>query len=482
MRPALIFILALACLAPSGLAARSTSASPFPGGYAVGGAVPGATFPEMLDMAMVPGAPDEAVVITQGGLLWRVSLSGAFAPYAFGDVRDRMTRQSDEGLLGVVFSPHFATDGRVYVNYTAGTEYQRLNPQTTDPKRNVIARYRVAGGVMQMDSEEVLLQVIQPNYWHNVNNMVFGPDGLLYVGSGDGGGLYAEYDTNAGQGLDNLLATIFRIDVSPAVGYAIPPSNPFADGSGPHADEIFAYGLRNPYRISFDSLTGELWAGDVGAWDWEEVDKISAGGNYGWSVMEGFTCFNIPDPNGCDKTPYLPPRVAYGHTDGDCAIIGGFVYRGTQMPELDGFYVYGDFCSGRIWALDTTSPDSAPVLLADTPYHISSFAQMPNGELLILTYNNAIYRLGSAPGSGNADCDGAVDSTDALKVLRYSAGLSVSQSEPCTDIGALLPGGVRQGDVNCSGGVDSKDALLILRAVAGLPVAVPAGCPAIKPA
>ena len=167
----------------------------------------------------------------------------------------------------------------------------------------------------------------------------------------------------------------------------MPPDNPFVDVAGA-APEKYAYGLRNPWRFSFDPATGDLWAGDVGQDKWEEIDRIVAGGNYGWSIMEGFECYRTPD---CDQTGLILPRAAYGHDVG-CSVTGGYVYRGAAMPELQGWYVYGDYCSGRIWALDTAS-DSDPVLLAEPGHPITSFGVLPDGEIVAVSFDKAIYRL-----------------------------------------------------------------------------------------
>ncbi len=172
------------------------------------------------------------------------------------------------------------------------------------------------------------------------------------------------------------------------MGYAIPPDNPFVghDARG----EIYALGLRNPWRINFDPATGELWAGDVGQDAWEEVDRIDAGGNYGWKVTEGFHCYEPAES--CNGAGLVAPRIEYSHEFG-CAITGGFVYRGAAMPELFGWYVYGDYCTGRVWAVDTASADAPAIPIADTGTSITSFAQDKDGELYIVTANNEIYRL-----------------------------------------------------------------------------------------
>ena len=256
----------------------------------------------------------------------------------------------------------------MYVYYTAG-----------GPRRSVLSRFQVGSGVIDLGSETVLLEAPQPFGNHNGGQIAFGPDGYLYVALGDGG---SSGDPNGnGQNLSTLLGSILRLDVSGA-GYTVPPSNPFGS-------EIYAYGLRNPWRFSFDRANGDLWTADVGQNRWEEVGRIVAGGNYGWSVMEGFECFE--PPSGCDTSDLRLPRAVYGRDLG-CSVTGGYVYRGASMPELDGWYVYGDFCSGRIWAVNTI--DSSPaVLLADTGLPIASFGELPEGELLVLTFANAVYRL-----------------------------------------------------------------------------------------
>lgn len=360
--------------------ATSPAATPAPtpvaGGYELVPALPSATFERMVGFAAIPGAADEAVIVTQGGEMWRVSLNDSFSPKEFGDLSDRVIdyRASNEsGLLGLAFSPEFGTDGRVYAYYTAGK-----------PNRSVLSRFQVAGDAIDMGSETVLLEVPQPFGNHNGGQIAFGPDGYLYVALGDGGS-GGDPEGN-GQNLSTLLGAILRLDVS-GEGYAVPPDNPFVDTAGARP-EIYAYGLRNPWRFSFDRASGDLWAGDVGQNKWEEVDRIVAGANYGWNVMEGFECYDSSD---CDTSGLELPRAAYGRGDG-CSVTGGYVYRGPSMPELNGWYVYGDYCSGRIWAVDPAD-DSWPILLTESGLPIASFGEMPDGELLALTFENAVYRL-----------------------------------------------------------------------------------------
>ncbi|OGO52775.1 MAG: hypothetical protein A2148_05160 [Chloroflexi bacterium RBG_16_68_14] len=333
-----------------------------------------ATFGNMLALALIPGQEDEAVVATQGGVIWRVSLEGDSPPVMFGDISDHLVLDPglEEGLLGLAFSPGFESDGRVFLYYTAGVPGNR---------RSVISRFLVRDGTLDPATEQVVLEVPQPYRIHNGGQIAFGPDGYLYVGLGDGG---ASSDT--GQDLSTLLGSILRLDVS-GDGYEIPPDNPFIGVSGARP-EIYAYGLRNPWRFNFDSETGDLWAADVGADTWEETARIVAGGNYGWDILEGFECFESFD---CDAEGLLLPRSVYGH-DAGCSVTGGYVYRGSALPELVGWYVYGDFCSGNVWAVDTAD-ETPPVLLAKTGFPIASWGELPDGELVAVTFANAIYRL-----------------------------------------------------------------------------------------
>ena len=398
-------------------------------GYRMSDPIPNVDFSEMIGMALLPGQPDVAIVITQAGLLYRISVSGAFTPAPFGDISAMVTRGGDEGLLSIVFRPGDAD--HVYLNYTTGTEYYQpvVAPPSTpsptippDPKRNVISLFDIVDDELDLASERIIIEVLEPGFWHNVNEMVFGPDGMMYVGAGDGGSLNAEYDADHGQGVGNLLATIFRIDPLPGGGYDIPQDNPFFGVPGA-AEEVWAYGLRNPWRLSFDSETGDLWTGDVGEFFWEEVDKVIKGKNYGWEIIEGE--YNNPDGFFChgsnvNCTPppnYEDPRTAYCHKfvtncefkspDAvDVAVIGGYVYRGSEMPELDGWYIYADHGSARIRAFDTSDDSSLPIVLAGSagaPCQncVRSFVQLADGELLVLTAPHdgpgAIYRFQRVP-------------------------------------------------------------------------------------
>ncbi len=353
------------------------SACPKPNGYQAVHVFPKIAFDQMTGMFPIPGDGNYALIIAKPGVIYRANLDDdAAAPTTFLDIRDRIIRNpgEEEGLLGLAFSRDYPTSGRFYVYYSAG-----------NPRRTVVSRFITRGATADPASEQVLLQIPQPYSNHKGGQLAFGPDGDLYIGVGDGG---SEDDPlGNGQNTDTLLGKILRIDVS-GQGYAIPRDNPFAGGGG--RPEIYAYGLRNPWRFSFDSETGQLWAGDVGQDKWEEIDRIVGGGNYGWNVMEGSHCFN--PPSGCDRNGLIPPRAEYGHDVG-CAVIGGFAYRGRAMPELVGWYVYGDFCSGRVWAVNTDSDTNPPLPLMDSGRPITSFMQDKNGDLYLVTFANAIYKI-----------------------------------------------------------------------------------------
>jgi len=350
--------------------------TPIAGAYAAEPVFPHVTFPRMVGLYFVPGDPDHAVVLTQiEGRIRRFNVRDSSQDASIVlDLRDRMILNPDneEGLLGLAFAPDFETSGRFFVHYTAG-----------NPRRNVIARYTLRNGVADPVSETIILEVPQPFANHNGGALAFGPDGMLYIALGDGG---SRGDPQGnGQRLDTLLGKILRIDVSGDT-YDIPSDNPFgAAGRG----EIWAYGFRNPWRISFDRETGDLWAGDVGQNAWEEVNRVSRGGNYGWNTMEGFDCY-LTTP--CDRDELILPRAVYPTSEG-CAITGGYVYRGQALPELRGWYIYGDYCSGRVWAINTADDGAEPIVLIDGGDRITSFAEDPQGELYLVTFGERIYRL-----------------------------------------------------------------------------------------
>ena len=322
---------------------------------------------------------DRGFVVEQPGQIKLLKSDGDVA--RFLDIRDRVNdRGNEEGLLGLAFDPDFMSNGFFYVYYSA-----------SGPRRSVISRFSVSADDSAADanSEKVILEVEQPYANHNGGQILFGPDGYLYVGLGDGGS--AGDPKGHGQNTETLLGTILRIDVSSLDtkgSYTIPSDNPFVGVEGARP-EIWAYGLRNPWRFSFDSEMGDLWAADVGQNALEEVDLIEPGLNYGWNIMEGDECYS----RSCDTRGLELPIAVYGRDDG-CSITGGYVYRGNRLPSLYGAYVYGDFCSGKIWALRYDgSRITESIQLADTKLQIASFAEDTEGELYILDLEGGIYRF-----------------------------------------------------------------------------------------
>ena len=303
----------------------------------------------------------------------------------FLDITSRVSEASnEEGLLGLAFDPGVGANGYFYVYYSA-----------TSPRRSVLSRFSVSlddPNVGDPNSEFIIMEIPQPFSNHNGGQIAFGPDGYLYVGLGDGGS--GGDPLGHGQNKGTLLGSILRIDVGGASdekNYRIPSDNPFAGDAGARG-EIWAYGLRNPWRFSFDERTGLLWLGDVGQNAWEEVDIIRKGLNYGWNVMEGLHCFT--PTTGCDQTGLELPVQEYTLVGANCSIIGGYVYRGRGLPSLLGAYVYGDFCSSRIWGLRyDDGAVTEQMLLLDSDLFITSFGQDRNGNLYILSRNQGFYRL-----------------------------------------------------------------------------------------
>ncbi|XHH10228.1 MAG: PQQ-dependent sugar dehydrogenase [Candidatus Bathyarchaeia archaeon] len=300
----------------------------------------------------------------------------------FLDLTDRVVSGGEQGLLGLTFHPNFEQNGYFYVNYVA-----------SNPLRTVIARFTQPEGssVADKNSEQIILTVNQPFSNHNGGQLAFGPDGYLYIGLGDGGS--PGDSMGNGQSLSTLLGKILRINVDSSTAgrnYAIPQDNPYVGNSLGYREEIYAYGFRNPWRFSFDSANGQLWVGDVGQNSIEEIDLVSIGKNYGWNIMEGTLCYN--PASGCNQTGLELPIWNYTHDLGN-AIVGGYVYHGFAIPSLTGSYVYGDFGSGRIWALTYNGDSVSNVLLADTDLNIASFGLDLQGELYFGAFDGKIYQL-----------------------------------------------------------------------------------------
>ncbi|MCF8240368.1 MAG: PQQ-dependent sugar dehydrogenase [Melioribacteraceae bacterium] len=314
----------------------------------------------------------------------------------FLDIQDQVLYGGEQGLLGLAFHPDYEENGYFYIDYT-----------TDDPKRTVISRYSVSSSdpnSADPTSETVLLEVYQPYSNHNGGQLIFGPDGYLYVSFGDGGS--GGDPQNYAQNLAYLLGKMIRIDVdnnSEGMKYSIPSDNPFANNSEGYREEIFAYGLRNAWRFSFDSGTDDLWAADVGQNKWEEINIIESGKNYGWRLMEGLHCYN--PSSGCDTTGLVMPIHEYYHdSDGGYSITGGFVYRGNSVSELIGKYVYGDFVTGNIWALDYNRDGIENQKIFETSYSISTFGTDQFEELYFASFSNGkIYKFAGTPVSVNDD-------------------------------------------------------------------------------
>jgi len=352
-------------------------------------------------------------VVEQGGFI-RIINNGVLQIAPFLDITDRVLSGGERGLLGIAFPPGYSTKGYFYVNYTR-----------TPDGATTVSRFRVTSNpdIAAPNSEEVILTVEQPFANHNGGQIAFSPkDGYLYIGMGDGGG--AGDPQNYAQNLDilegnmRLLGKLLRIDVESGVNpYAIPSDNPLLNGI---RSEIWALGLRNPWRFSFDRLTHDLYIGDVGQSSREEINfqpASSVGGeNYGWNILEGSLCFN--PPTGCvPPIGYSPPVAEYDHTEG-CSVTGGFVFRGTHSPFLQGVYFYGDFCTGRIWGLKRNGAVWQNNLLLDSPLTISSFGEDEAGELYLTNHATGdIYRI-IVSITGDFDGDGKTD----IAVYRTSNG------------------------------------------------------------
>ncbi|MDO8357475.1 MAG: PQQ-dependent sugar dehydrogenase [Nitrospirota bacterium] len=319
-------------------------------------------------------------VVEQPGAI-RIISQGVRREALFLDLRDRvLTDDTERGLLGLAFHPDYRRNGRFFVNYTRQPD-----------GATVVAEYRRGGAPDAASRDErVLMVVMQPESNHNGGMLAFGPDGYLYIGLGDGG---AWGDPgNRAQNLNELLGKVLRIDVDHGDPYAIPEDNPFAREGG--RPEIYAVGLRNPWRFSFDFNSAELWVADVGQKKWEEVDLVTRGGNYGWRVMEGSHCYN--PATSCPTEGLALPVMEYRHEEGRCSIIGGYVYRGLAMPALRGAYLFGDYCSGEVFVFrqsDEGGKDASPTVLIKTGFRISSFGQDEEGEIYLLDHGGGIYRL-----------------------------------------------------------------------------------------
>lgn len=342
-------------------------------------------------VTFITHADDERLfVLEQVGRI-RIVQDGQVIPQPYLDITDRVgSVSSEQGLLGLAFHPDYAThgathEGHFFINYTdysGNSHISRFSVSSDDPNR------------ADPQSEVDYLTQNQPYPNHNGGSLAFGPDGYLYAGLGDGGS--ANDPLRAGQDLSTLLGKILRLDVNSTIDeYAIPPDNPFV-GVADARPEIWAYGLRNPWRFSFDRSTGDFYVADVGQNQWEEINfqssKSTGGENYGWRTMEGKHCF---EADTCDQNGLVLPIFDYDHGQG-CSVTGGYVYRGQQYPPLTGNYFLTDYCTGTIWRLFQQSNEWQADMVLETDLVISTFGEDVNGELYVVNYwNGSIFRLGS---------------------------------------------------------------------------------------
>ncbi len=344
-----------------------------------------------LYLTVPPGDVQRLFIVEQGGRI-RIVQNGVLLPTPFLDITDRVASGGEEGLLGLAFHPNYATNHYFYVDYThtntAGdTLYTLIERYTTSADSNVA----------DSASHKLILRVVQPYSNHNGGLVMFGPDGMLYIGMGDGG--LGGDPQNRAQNPDSLLGKLLRIDVDGGDPYVNPPNNPYAGGGG--RGEIWAIGLRNPWRFAFDPTAGLLFIADVGQNAWEEVDvepRTQGGLNYGWRIMEGAHCY---DPNPCAADTaglgLVLPALEYDHSNG-CSIIGGFVYRGARSPSLAGQYFYSDYCSGWIrsftYAAGAVAQRTSWTLNANLG-NVLSFGEDASRELYVLSDGGTVYRLAS---------------------------------------------------------------------------------------
>ena len=351
-------------------------------------AFPNLNFSSLVDIQNAGDGSNRIFVVEQSGII-KVFENNPEVTTAttFLDIDDRVSSGGEMGLLGLAFHPQFPDSPYFYVDYTAG-----------NPRRTVISRFSLLNSNMgDKSSEKILMEVAQPYSNHNAGQIAFGPDNYLYISMGDGGD--GGDPLNHGQNRATLLGNILRIDVDnedEGLNYSIPTDNPFYQNNEGIAEEIFAYGLRNVWRFSFDSVTGDLWAADVGQNKWEEINIITSGKNYGWRITEGMHCYN--PATGCDFTGIELPVWEYDHSNsGGYSVTGGYVYHGSDAGELTNKYIYADYVTGNIWALTKVGDDFENELLFNTSYNVSTFGVDEQSELYFASYNGKIYKFEGEP-------------------------------------------------------------------------------------
>lgn len=384
LAPAILALLAAFSCTTSGSGPTGGSGLSVDSSLTLAQVASGLSFP--LYLTSPPGDTARLFVVEKTGAI-RIIQHGVLLPTAFLDLSAKVSQGSEQGLLGLAFYPDYATSGRFIVDYTS--------PQGSQAGgTSIIARYHVSSDSNVADpTEEVILSVDQPYANHNGGMVTFGSDGMLYIGLGDGGS--GGDPQGHGQNRTDLLGSLLRIDVSGASGYTIPPDNPYA-GSATFAKELWDYGLRNPWRFSFDAANGDLYIGDVGQDAHEEVDVSPAGSqagvNYGWNIMEGFSCYGA---SSCNQTGLTLPVLDYGHGEG-CSVTGGYVYRGRAVPAIAGTYFYSDYCSG--WVRSFRYQAGAAADQTEWPLlapggNVTSFGEDARGELYVLVSSGGVYRV-----------------------------------------------------------------------------------------
>jgi glucose/arabinose dehydrogenase len=347
-------------------------------------------FEQPVDIQNAGDGSNRLFVLSQPGIIYVFQNNdNTSTKKVFLDIRDKVLFGGEQGLLGLAFHPDYKTNGYFYINYTI-----------SNPRRSVVSRFKVSNNdpnTADRNSELVLLTVEQPYSNHNGGQTSFGPDGYLYISLGDGGS--AGDPQNNSQNLRSLLGKILRINVnktSPGLNYSIPDDNPLKGNTNGLKEEIYAWGLRNVWRFSFNPADSNLWAADVGQNAWEEINIIEKGRNYGWRIMEGNHCFN--PPKDCNTANLTLPVWEYGHNNqGGYSVTGGYVYHGSLLPELKGKYIYGDYVSGRIWSLYLSNNRAYNELLFSTNHNISTFGVDEQGELYFANYTTGrLYKFRSA--------------------------------------------------------------------------------------